>query len=345
MDVPANCDSIVGDKQVMQQYNEWCRRSGLRIFGKLEAHVCTNACMFWEYTVKRRVNKTIKPKTLTFVCKYSRVVHHCGDKCAHTMLSKHREGYVCALTGFQVANGPHITYVSLSKDTFSSSRLIGNNYVRMGKKTKVKVKSEGTNMKNGVSVNVLSMQHKKMPYVKIIKSTVSAIMTGKDRHVQYANNTERFLKEISSIARKKNSAGLEFVYINAAITSTLNTFQHLLRKPVRINDHRLLLVATAIIQYWEKFACYIHFSAKTIITFTAVCISKLRSGHMIGEITIFPMSSWVARHAPADIQFGGISGIQCRNMSILWRKMQEKIISPTTNVPMRAMLFELARPI
>lgn len=319
------------DQIIMQQFNEYCRLHNIRIFGKVENHTCTSNCAFWEYKNKN------SQYTLVFVCKYSRKIHYCGSECSSKLLSRNREGWVCSLTGYQVDDGPYISYISQSKDTFSDTKTLGNNYVRMGTKTKSKSKSRTKHGK--------PKQYKKpmLPYVNIITSTVTKIMTGEERYTQYKTNTAKFLREVAQSLKNTQTAsgGLEFMTTNASITTILASFKHSLRKPAQKNDHRLAILVSAITRFWEKFQYLLDFSIKTIATFTAVCISKLRKGYYIGNIAVFPAIEWVDKHAPTDIQFGGIAGIQCRNMSILWRRLQEKIISPVSNLPLHTMVFTM----
>lgn len=308
----------ITDKIVLQQYNEYCRLHNIRIFGKNEHHTCSNSCQFWEYK-----NKT-KFYELVFVCKYSRLIHRCGKNCSKRTLTKNREGYICSLTAYEVDRGPELSYISQSKDTFSSVKTLGNNFIRMGKQPKKRTQST----------------HKTCPHIKIIEQTVISIMTGEQRLQQYKTNLSRFLKEISHIKQNTIPEGTSFMHTNFQIVKILNNFKQTLKKPAHKNDQRISILSKAIIKFWEKFSTLLHFSVKTIATFTAVCISKLRKGYTIGNIIIFPYINWVETHAPTDIQFGGIHNIQCRNMSILWRKLQEKILSPNSNLPIRTMVFD-----
>lgn len=314
----SNKSVALTDKIIMQQYNEYCRLHNIRIFGKLDSHVCSNACQFWEYK-----NKT-KQCQLAFVCKHSRLIHRCGKTCTKQTLTQNREGWTCSLTAYEVAGGPEVSYVSQSRDTFSATKTLGNNYIRMGKRSKVR----------------RSHSKKSFPHIKIIHHAVVAIMTGDKRLVQYNTNIARFLKEITHLKHPTSSSAISFTETNLQIISVLETFKHMLIKPAQKNDRRLTILSTAIVKFWEKFADIIHFSIKTIATFTAVCISKLRTGYNIGNIIVFPQTDWVDRHAPTDIQFAGVYGIRCRNMSILWRKIQEQILSPHSNLPIRTMVFD-----
>lgn len=300
---------------IVNDYNAWCRSRAIRIFGPNPHHVCHTQCRLWQHPKQSHI----------YVCHSSRQIHFCGSRCAYGVVDRNLENTVCALTGFVIGGPAEITYTRLSKDSYGSgNKLIGDNYVRMG--TKQHQKSAARTPKS---------------YSRLVRSTVVNILHGHERDKQYKHAKHRFTRDVVTIARRiSTKKGLSFVAMQQHIVAIYNEHKSMLSTPIPHVDQRIDMLTKAIVAYWNVMQRFLHNSIKNVITFTAVCITKLRDGCVINGITVFPRNPWLALHTPADIQFGGITNIQCRSMSYLWRKMVQAIICSSTNMPQHALLFD-----
>lgn len=169
------------------------------------------------------------------------------------------------------------------------------------------------------------------------------ILCTKPKRRRMKNDSGEFLKQCTIVfkASTKNRT-IDFLEAHRAFFNMLKRKDMNKAPTTGVTQIQLERLTTAIIRYYEKLNIDWSTTHKTMSTFTAVVVSKLRTGYLINGITIFPKIEWISQHAPTDIQFSGIVGIQCRSMSIMWRKMQAAIISPASGLPSHTKIFSLA---
>lgn len=279
------------------------------MFGRLNFHLCSKECYFWQHPSVQN----------TFVCKRSRKVHFCGKKCDQGILSFNREGYICALTGIELDSKVEVHYVTLSKSQYSTQKYVGNNFISMDKKIPKGYKKPSTNLTKQISLAVV------------------LILAGDDRYVQHSEYMSKFNKHIMSAQSPTDS--FSFLNLQPKIREAIEKYMPYLKPPLSKTDSKLDYISNKIISYFSKFTDLNIKSPKVVLTFTAVCISKLVTGVYIKNITVIPKIQWIADHAPADIQYSGIKGLQCRNISIMWRRMLQEILCPHTGMPRHEKLF------
>lgn len=318
MEIPSHVqtsDAII--KDVRQLYTSERRQNGLLVFAPNESHVCTNACQFYEHRT---------PDAIVFLCKKSLMVHFCGKQCGRSFLSAQQEGYVCELTGFVVGEPPSIAYSRKSKDAFSKTKFLGDNFMRMGTRTPRQKKDT-----NSPSIRCTCFE-KALEYV----------LCGPDRVRVFSTHKKKYLKEVSAelYRLKRSGQSVDLQEMSRAIHCTYQSNKHLLNPPCDYRDTQINALSRAIFVYYQKFRG-LKKTSKVAHAFVGVCISKLRDGYTSNGVVVFKKNAYVARYAPSDIQFGLLPGFHCRHMSILWRKMLSEILSPVTNTPKLGMIFEL----
>jgi len=293
----------------------------MRVFGECVLHTCVpDFCSMWEYP-------SPKNKHMVFVCKESRKIHRCGAKCIYSIINKSKEGNVCTLTGMMTSTQSFLHYTRPSKDPNVKNNF-NDHYIKMGN-TKRRRSTPSPNTS-------------KPPPTHLILETLKSIFSGTERHRSYIMQKERFFREVSKKFKKKRGYDINFMETSCAILSLYRSFGSMLNPPIDRSNKKIVLLSNAISDYWMKIGTSLARSPKTVGVFTAVCVSKLRTGYTINNIIIFPKIDWISRYAPSDINFSGLHiGIQCRSMSIAWRKMQEKIICPQTNTPIHGTLFSI----
>lgn len=313
------CTSIK-DTDIIIKFNEWCRLKNHRVYGEILHHMCVPGhCCMWEHPKKDHLDQI-------FVCKHSRKIHRCSTACEYLAVGNAREGYVCTLTGMVSRELLTLHYTRPSKD-LSSKYLAHDHYIKMGKGQSKKRKQSAIN---------------KPPPSALILETLKSIFSGKERYKTYNTQKDRFFRESTKRFKKYRHQHINFIKTTGEILSLYKSFGSMLNPPMPHSPEKLLALSHSISNYWVKVGTSLARSPKTVGVFTAVCVSKLRTGYSINDIVIFPKVDWINRYSPSDINFSGLhAGIQCRSMSITWRKIQEKIICSKTNTPIHGMLFKM----
>jgi len=275
----------------------------------------------WEYPYKIH-------KEMAFVCVESGNIHRCGSLCKDHTITKRREGCVCIFTGIVVSSQILLHYTRPSKNPHDK-RDLNDHYIKMGSVGRKKSPSTRTNL----NLNIPT---------QLVTDTLHSIFLGPERHHSYDVQKGRFFRQVCKYFKKNKDLPIIFTETNVKLFTLYKSFGSMLNPPMKKIIPQLTLLAKAIAIYWVTLKTSLARSPKTIGVFTAVCVSKLRTGYSVDNVVIFPKINWISYHAPADINFSGLhAGIQCRSMSHAWRKMQEKFICSKTNTPIHGMLFKL----
>jgi hypothetical protein len=217
---------------------------------------------------------------------------------------------VCALTGWVLPVAVEKNYASISNDSGNGVTYTNTSSIVMGKKTKSR--SRG-----------------------VLRTPITVVMPIQD--VKDALYKFFGLQKPALFPRP-----LKIIFPVTFTDLQRQLFQAATTPPTAVTPIQIQLLATAIVRFYTQLDLHWTLSVKTIITFTAVIVSKLRIGYCINNIEIFPRVEWITQHAPHDIAFSGIMNLQCRAMSTMWRKLQQIIICPQSGIPAQDKLFRLA---
>ena len=312
------------EQTYVDTYNNWCRLNGHAVFAPILSHNCNVGCKLWSVPKSKS-----HPNLIAFVCTFSRKVHHCGSKCSHAQINRNSENYVCSLTGWVLPFSIEKNYVSISSDSKGNDVYTNTCNVIMGKTRK-------RPQKRIASQRTCSKQN--------VYACLKEIFDFKHSQCKRKLEKEGFFKKCATIVKlRPNTQHVNFLKTHKQFFTILKAQYPRLRSNFQsfASNEQLEKLSCTIISYFNKLDLGMSITHKTINTFTAVIVSKLRSGCNIGNITIFPKINWISKIAPQDVQFSGIKGIQCRSMSIMWRKIQAKIVCPISGVPSRDHIFSL----
>jgi hypothetical protein len=294
---------------VIACYKQHAQQTGKLLCAPVPGHVCRRGCRMWEAPGPNKA----------FVCEYSHQVHWCGEKCQYA--EETHEHYVCTLTGHLVPFAIEKNYVTLAKDTHSDRTYNNDHYIIMGKRGPKR-------KKNVVSSRVFNATLAKKFIVAVFDATIHA-----------TRSDTKFLDACKVVAGT-NAKMLVFSELQKGIFYRWRRHSSFYQ-PKMPSVIQLERLTTAIAQYWHQLNATWTPSPKNMLTFTAVIISKLRTGYHINKIKVFPRVEWVAANAPPDIAFAGIMGIRCRAMSILWRQLQALIVDSASGQPVLSRVFSL----
>lgn len=311
---------MTSNEDIIQSYNTWCKLNSVPIFATVSNHICSNRCLLWQYP-------TSPKKENIFVCKFARIVHYCGKRCVYAQETKNSESIVCGITGWVLPIAIEKNYVSITHDSCGNNMYTNNNQIIMGKK-------KNTSKRPKKACNVLSMPR--------IIECITAIFTVSAKQKTSQSKSTTFMKRCNAYIKSiSKSNTISFLDAHRAFFLALPHPKNTLSKNNKISPIQLQKLASSILVYYGRLNLPVSTTHKTINTFTAVIVSKLRSGYTNNGIVIFPKVEWIAAMAPKDIQFAGIMGIQCRSMSIMWRKIQASIICSASGMPSHNKIFSL----
>ena len=312
------------EQTYVDTYNKWCQVHGHPIFAPIKSHNCNVGCKLWPVPKSKSF-----PTSIAFVGSFSRKVHHCGSQCSHAQINRNSENYVCSLTGWVLPFSIEKNYVSLSTDSKGNDVYTNTSNIVMGK-TQSKPHARKTSQRTCSKRNVYACLKEIFDF----------------NHNQCKRKLEKeiFFKKCANLIKlQHNTRQIFFLDAHKQFFKTLKSqHPHLNCNPqLFASDEQLQNLSSSIILYFNRLNLGLSITLKTINTFTAVIVSKLRSGCKIGNINVFPKINWISKIAPQDVQFAGIKGIQCRSMSIMWRKIQAKIVCSISGVPSLDYIFSL----
>lgn len=285
------------------QYDRYCQQQKKPVYAPIPRHKCDTTCRLHHLEL-------LPDKTNVFICEYARTLHYCNHNCVYAQITPHGESIVCALTGWVLPVTVEKNYASISNDSGNGVTYTNTSSIVMGKKAKSRPRSA-------------------------IRAPVLSVMPIQD------------VKEVLRVFFKVHKPSLTPRPLKVAFPITFTELQRQLFRVVTtplpsVTPIQIQLLADAIVRFYTQLDLHWNLSAKTVVTFTAVVVSKLRVGYRINDIEIFPCVEWITQHAPYDIEFSGIMNIQCRAMSTMWRKLQQNIICPQSGIPAQDKLFRLA---
>jgi hypothetical protein len=285
------------------QYDHYCKQHQKPVYAPIPRHQCNTTCRLHHLQL-------LPDKTNVFICEYARTLHYCNHACIYAQITPHDESIVCALTGWVLPITVEKNYASISNDSGNGVTYTNTSSIVMGKKAKSRPRSA----------------------MRAPTTLVMPIQDVKDALYIF-------------FGLRKPSLSTRPLKIAFPITFTdlqRQLFQTATMPPVAVTPIQIQLLAAAIVQFYTQLDLRWTLSVKTILTFTAVIVSKLRIGYCINKIEIFPRVEWITQHAPHDIAFSGVMNLQCRAMSTMWRKLQQTIICPQSGIPAQDKLFRLA---
>lgn len=290
---------------LIAEYNTRCRRRNQPVYAAIVHHHCTPSCKLYHL-------KTLADKTPLFICTYSRNIHVCGHGCIHAQVTPRSESIVCGLTGWVLPVAVEKNYATMSTNTSNVTTYTNSSTIVMGTHTKPKNHS-----KRAPAYTTLPLQ-----------TVVDALYVffGVNKHSD-STQTKRHIK-------------VRFPITFTALQKQL--FQSVAMDPEPITPIRVQKLAKAIVRFYAQLGMRWSLSGKNIATFTAVVLSKLRTGYAIKTVEMFPRVDWITQHAPYDVEFAGMLQIKCRAMSTLWRKIQQLMVCPQSGIPIHTKLFSLA---
>lgn len=293
---------------ILKLYNLQCKND---ISLPQPGHKCTDKCRLVELMHgKERFGYPI------FICKASRNIHYCGEKCNTSVPSHDGSGFVCRLTGFVLPGKIFKHALTIGKDnSYSKRHYTNDNYVTMPER-KVRPKRQN------------SMVNDRNKLVRTILHTMSNILTGSKRTQLHEKAKKKYFNDIvDSFKHIKKEKG--HVCIMDAICSASKIrakCKRSLNKPIEMGNKTFLQkYAVSIAEYFVKMKKN-HFNISDTVNsaeiFTACMLEKLATGFKIQGFTLVPKVPIFERHVPDEVQFGSIQKLRCRAMSIMNRNMQ-----------------------
>lgn len=305
---------------MIERFDAHCRTKGIPVFAPVVRHMCSPHCKMWQ--VKESTGEPI------FICTFSRKLHYCGNNCKHYHESNNSEGYVCSLTSWVLPMSIEKNHITLSKDFNCRNKYKNDNKIVMGKRSARQRPSLKTTKSAFIFSSVVAM--------------LTEIFTKKRTNSTFhlAKFLKRCAKESRSIQKKQC---VDYLSLHRVFFTHLKSYPSLIRgnTKIPISTVRINQLAKQIMKYHAKLDIPWTMTLKTTNTLVAVIVSKLSTGYKTNDIVVFPKVDWIAQCAPREIEYSGIKGLQCRAMSILWRKLQAIIISSKSGLPSHAKIFRL----
>lgn len=293
---------------ILKLYNLQCKDD---ISLPQPGHVCSDKCRLVELIRgKERFGYPI------FICKASRNIHSCGEKCNMSVLSHDGSGYVCRLTGFMLPGKIFKHALTIGKDnSYSKRHYTNDNYVTMPEK-RVRPKRQN------------SMVNDRNKLVRTILHTMQNILMGQKRVQLHEKAKKKYFNDIvDSFKNIKKQKGRVCITDAISCASKLRLkCKRSLNRPLETKNSTFLQkYALSIADYFVKMKKN-HFNISDTVNsaeiFTACMLEKLATGFRIKGFTLVPKVHIFERHVPDEVQFGGIQKLRCRAMSIMNRNMQ-----------------------
>ena len=295
-------------QRILKEYNIQCKED---VSLPQPGHKCNNLCRLVELARgKERFGCPI------FICKASRNIHHCGEKCNMSVLSHDGSGYVCRLTGFMLPGKIFKHALTIGKDnSYSKRQYTNDNYVTMPeKKTRPKRQNSMINDRNKL--------------VRTILNTMSNILTGSNRMNMHEKAKKKYFNDIidSFKAIRKEKGHVSITDAICCASKLRMKCKRSLNAPLKVKNKQFLQkYAFSIADYFIKMKKN-HFNINDTVNsaeiFTACMLEKLATGFKIQGYTLIPKVPIFEQHVPDEVQFGSIQKLRCRAMSIMNRNMQ-----------------------
>lgn len=298
----------------LQAFTAEAQRRKWPQYSEITNHDCTCKCRFFEYNTKEHGK--------AFVCCFSRKVHLCGCHC--TSYEETTEGYVCFLTGHMLPYDIERHYSKKQKG--SDTKYIVNPPVRMGRSGK---------------------RRRKTGYVyhaDTARTFLQDIFYGKYKSNRYNTNKQVFTNYCIKAFKQVHKIGhVDFLQQHKLMAREAHRlFGTSYAPPKPLPAIKIENLVRSIHDFWIKQAdAGIYKTTNASVIFTAVCISKLRTGYRVGNTEIFPKVPWIAQNAPTDCFYSGIPQFKCRSMSIMWRRILNNTIEQASMLPKRGFIFVL----
>lgn len=300
--------------EALKAFDRECAKYNTFAHTEISNHVCTARCSKMEFS-----HKTLGK---AFVCRFSRKVHICGCQC--TTYEETNEGYVCYLTGHVLPYNVEKHYCK--KEKGASNRFVVGTLVRMGK--------AGTKKK------------KRLPKFNAhaARLFLKDLFYGPVRIKKYNQQLEMLNMFIVKQQKESLRKGYVcFMSFHKECKREINRlFGNCASYPEALPDVQIEALLKGIQDFWSKQdEIQKYKTTNATLVFSAVCVSKLRTGFSIRGTRVFPMIPWINKHAPPDTFYSQISDFRCRAMSLMWRKILASIVDNKSMMPKRDAIFVL----
>lgn len=229
-------------------------------------------------------------------------MHECGARCREGAPSG--EGETCRLTGFVVSAPPLLSYTRTSRETFSRRQLLGDNFVRMGKRGAARRKPRTVNIKSKIEHALHTFFYSEARQAEY--STAQARVTAAVRA-----SSKRDLKSVMEVAFKASKR-----------------LHHNINPPPPPNAPEVAALAESLTQYF-KVAGGLP-SQKAVSVYCALMLQVLRDGLTIQNTVVVHPSPFVRKHSPSDMQLGKIApNVSCRAISSFFRRFKANAVTPS----------------
>lgn len=290
-------------------YDDFLRKQNKQIYLPQPFHKCCNSCTTTE------IRGMIPPH---YVCNSSRAVHICGETCEFT-----DENYVCTLTGLvktrPLVYAPIYSKSIENKKVYEITRKLPNEKAR---RRRVIIPSKDKQLNT-------------------IRSFIVRILCGKERHQIYAENVDKYKKDVKECIRRKFGCHMPAHAIIVCAHQLYEKKERLMCPPLdAIDESTLRSITHRIYEYNQLISRHSTELSKlcaNIEVFTAVMCHNLAVGYSIGNITIVHPEDPFIQHGPEEIQYGLFDGIINNHMSKMSRKIREACLTSSGYVNVKMM--------
>lgn len=252
-----------------------------------EEHKCKASCKLWEH---RRLR--------AFVCKESRKIHWCGERCNCRVTTVADE--VCAMTGLVLGRAPEMYQPIYSK---SRNRVVQRLHNRPTRQSAISAKTERVR--------------------RWVSHAVDALLTSPQRASLKASHEGRAVEKAIRALR----GDVTFTKVHTAVALVCIRAGPSLQPPAAPNSFTIRALKTELTKYAVSFPGLKH-TERGVTAFTAACLQRLATGMEVDGIVLFKKSPFVAAHVPAEISHNELCNIPCRQVSAAHRLLITQLVGP-----------------